>query len=48
MFKINNKNTRTTKLEHQNDLIVDFEQISHLVRALLFDFEHVNTDFIKS
>ena len=42
MFKVNNKDTRTTPWGRSGVFLVNFEHISHLVLVvLLLTFEHV-------
>ena len=50
MFKVNNKNTRTTLMSLSGVFIVNFEHISHLFLVSIADIEQVNVswDFMHS
>ena len=45
MFKVNNKNTKTTSLTSSWCFIGNFEHISHLFSVSIADSEHVNVSW---
>ena len=48
MFKVNNKNNRTTSMTFSGVFIVNFEHISHIFLFFILDFEHVNVSWVGS
>ena len=48
MFKVNKKDTKTAKLAGLGALIVNYGwDFTPCSSALIFDFQHVNVNFVK-